>query len=189
MRSAHWLALSILFLAAGFVQADVISGPPKGEKAPALKVYAVVGMVEDKDVDYVAERKDKPTIYVFVKSKDGGIPEGGRPAGRFMKVLDQAVKDIGENTYVVAVWLTENQDNTKTYLPKIQMSLKFESTGLTYFPGEKSGPDGWAINRDAHVTVVVVSKGKVTATFGYSSLNETDVPAVKEALEKAIKDK
>jgi hypothetical protein len=165
---------------------DVASGPKVGEKSPALKVYAVVGMQENKEVDYAAERKDKPTIYVFVKSKEGRIPEGGRPAGRFMKELDKVVKEVNEHAYVVAVWLTDNQDNTKEYLPRIQMSLKFENTGLTYFQGEVKGPDDWGVNIDAHVTVVVAHKGKVAATFGYMSLNDTDVPKVKEALMKAI---
>jgi hypothetical protein len=187
MRHAPWLVIPVLLLAVGAARAQVASGPPKGEKVPALKVYAVTGPQENKELDYAAERKDKPTVYVFVKSKDGGIPEGGRPAGRFMKELDRAVKKLSDDAYIVAVWLTENQDNTKAYLPRIQMSLQFESTGLTYFQGEKSGPKDWAVNEDAHVTVVVAGKGKVTETFGYMSLNETDVPPVEEALKKALK--
>jgi hypothetical protein len=43
------------------------------------------------------------------------------------------------------------------------------------------------MNADAHLTAVVANKGKVAATFGYQSINETDVPKVKEALENAIK--
>jgi len=185
MTSSRLLAGIVLLAATSLVQADVVSGPPKGEKTPMLKVYAVVGMAEDKEVDYVAERKDRPTVYVFVKAKDGAIPEGGRPAGRFMKGLDKAVKELGMEAYVVAVWLTDDQDKTKSYLPRIQMSLQFESTGLTYYQGEKSGPRDWAVNEDAHVTVVVTGKGKVVESIGYMSLNETDVPQVMEALKKA----
>lgn len=189
MRHAHWLAVPVILLTIGLARADITSGPPKGEKTPALKVFAVIGMVEDKEVDYVAERKDKPTIYVFVKSKEGRIPEGGRPAGRYLKILDQAVKNIGSDAYIVVVWLTDNQDETKRYLPMIQGSLKLESTGLTYFQGEKSGPNSWGVNQDASVTTVVTNKGKVAMSFGYDSLNDTDVPAVEEALKKAINDK
>ena len=164
---------------------DVASGPKVGDKVPALKVYAVVGKIEDKEADYAAERKDNPTIYVFVKSKEGGIPEGGRPAGRFMKELDKVVKDVDAEGYVVTVWLTDDEQKTKDYLPRIQMSLKFENTGLSYFQGGLKSPDHWGINTDAHVTAVVAAKGKVAATFGYMSLNETDVPKVQEALKKA----
>jgi hypothetical protein len=165
---------------------DIASGPKVGEAVPALKVYAVVGAVEDKEVDYAGDRKDKPTIYVFVKAKDGAIPEGGRPAGRFMKELDKVVKNVSDDAYIVAVWLTDDQEKTKEYLPRIQQSLRFENTGLSYFQGEKSGPNEWGINSDAHVTVVVTNKQKVAATFGYMSLNETDVPKVEEALKKAV---
>jgi hypothetical protein len=168
---------------------DLASGPKVGDKVPALKVYAVVGMQENKEVDYAAERKEKPTIYLFVKSKEGGIPEGGRPAGRFMKELDKVVKETNADAYVVAVWLTDNEDRTKDYLPRIQMSLKFENTGLTYFQGGLKSPDEWGVNSDAHVTAVIAAKGKVAATFGYMSLNETDVPKVQESLKKAAEGK
>ena len=42
------------------------------------------------------------------------------------------------------------------------------------------------MNPDARLTAVVANKGKVAATFGYQSINETEVPRVKEALKKAI---
>jgi hypothetical protein len=35
----------------------------------------------------------------------------------------------------------------------------------------------------------VANKGKVAATFGYRSINETDVPKVKEELKKTLKGK
>jgi hypothetical protein len=57
------------------------------------------------------------------------------------------------------------------------------------FPGDKAGPKGWGVNPDSHLTVVLASGGKVVATFGYQSVNETDVPKVKEALAKAVKKK
>lgn len=169
--------------------ADVTSGPTVGEKVPALKVFAVTGDPENKELDYTAQRKDKPTVYVFVLSQGGSIPVGGRPTGRFMKELDKSVKKDFEGAYIVAVWLTEDQEKTKEFLPKIQQSLQFEVTGLTYFQGEKIGPKEWTINSDAHVTVVVANKQKVKATFGYMSINETDVPAVTKALKEALQDK
>src|SRR5438105_1229789 len=66
-------------------RADVESGPKAGEKVPALKAYGVVGSVENKEADFAADRKDAPTIYVFVAAEPGGLPVGGRPAARFMK--------------------------------------------------------------------------------------------------------
>jgi len=85
----------------------------------------------------------------------------------------------------VAVWLTDKPDTTKEFLPRVQQSVQYETTALTCFTGEKTGPKDWNVNADAHLTAVVANKGKVVANFGYNSINETDVPKVREALKKA----
>jgi hypothetical protein len=166
--------------------ADVESGPKAGEKVAELKVFGVVGTVEGKEVDFAAERKDAPTIYVFVSAAEGGIPAGGRPAARFMKVLDEQIGKI-EGAAVVAVWLGDKAfDKHKEYLPRINMSLKFEKTSLAAFDGEKSGPNNWGINPDAHLTVVVAHKGKVVKSFPFTTVNETDVRPLIAELKKAM---
>jgi len=161
---------------------DVASGPSRGDKVPALKVFDATGEHKDKEVDYSAERKDKVTVYAFVKAD-----EWKRPMARFLKGLDGEVKKDFADAYVVAVWLTDEADKTKEYLPKAQTSLSLEKTALTCFPGEKTGPTGWGINADAHLTVVVAVGGKVAAVFGYNTVNETDIKAVREAVEKAAR--
>src|SRR5437588_12334786 len=88
------------------VRADVESGPKAGETVPALKAFGVVGGVENKEADLAAERKDAPTVYVFVQAGEDGIPVGGRPAARFLKALDGAVAKV-DGAAVVAVWLGE----------------------------------------------------------------------------------
>ena len=114
---------------------DVQTGPAKGEKVPALKVLDLTGLHKDKEVDYAAERKDKPTIYLLIRAD-----KFDRPMNRFMKKLDDTVKKDYEDTYMVAVWLTETVDATKDRLPKIQQSVQYEMTALTLFSGEKTGP-------------------------------------------------
>src|SRR5262249_7426330 len=152
---------------------DIESGPPKSEKVPALKVFDATGTFKDKDVDYAGERKDKPTIYILIQAD-----KWTRPMARFLKTLDEAVKKNSEDGYLVAVWLTDDADKTKEYLPRAQQSLNLEVTALTCFTGEKVGPKGWNVNDMAHITVAVVNKGKVTATFGYASINDTEVRKV-----------
>jgi hypothetical protein len=177
-------AINVLLIAGAAARADdLASGPEKGAKVPELKVYDATGANKEKEVDYAAERKDKPTVYLFIDAE-----KFDRPMNRFMKTLDGAVKKDFEGAYVVAVWLTGDADKTKEFLPKVQQSVQYEATALTLF-ADKAGPKGWGVNADAHLTAVVANKGKVTATFAYQSLNETDVPKVKEALEKATKAK
>jgi hypothetical protein len=163
---------------------DLVSGPEKGSKVPALKVFDVTGLKKEKEADYAAERREQPTIYLFVSAD-----KFDRPMNRFMKELDTAIiKDLGE-AYVVAVWLTPDTDKTKEYLPKVQQSVQYGVTALTVFPGDKEGPKPWKVNGDAHLTAVLAHEGTVVATFGYRSLNETNVPMVIAALKKAIQKK
>jgi hypothetical protein len=163
-------------LTAGLAQAQVDSGPKEAEKAAPLKVYAVTGESKDKEVDYTDLRKDKSTVYVFVSAKDFD-----RPMFRFLKKLDE---DVGDDGLVVAVWLTADTDKSKEYLSKI--AGYFKGAALTIFGGT-AGPKDWAINPDAHLTAVIVHKARVVKSFGYRSVNETDVPEVVAALKKALK--
>src|SRR5947207_953017 len=78
---------------------DVDSGPPKGEKVPALEVVALSGPQEGKKLDYPAERKDRPTIYVVIPSD-----KWARPVHKFLSELSKALHAKDENALVVAVW-------------------------------------------------------------------------------------
>ncbi len=184
MHRRHLLTLSVLVLAPPAWAQDITSGPDKGAKVPALKVYDATGEHKDKEVDYAADRKDKPTVYLFISAG-----KFDRPMNRFMKALDGAVKKDFEGAYVVAVWVGGDADKTKEFLPRVQQSVQYAGTALTLYDGAKEGPKGWNVNADARLTAVVANKGKVTATFGYQSVNETDAPKVSEALRQALKGK
>jgi hypothetical protein len=166
----------VALLGAALAHAGATSGPKDGEKVAGLKAYAVSGDPKDKEVDYPQLRKDKATIYAFVSAKDFD-----RPMFRYLKKLDE---DLPEEALIVAVWLTDDADKSKEYLPKI--TQYFNRSALAVF-GEASGPKGWEINTDARLTAVVVHNGKVVKSFGYMSLNETDAPEVIKTLKKAIK--
>jgi hypothetical protein len=184
MRQLVVFASIFLWMACSSLAQDVITGPEKEAKVPALKVLDATGINKDKEIDYAADRADKPTVYLLIDAE-----KFDRPMNRFMKTLDGVVAKDFEGAYVVAVWLTSDPDKTKALLPRVQQSVQYEATALTLFSGANEGPKGWGVNADAHLTAVVANKGKVAATFGYRSINETDVPKVQEALKKAIKGK
>jgi hypothetical protein len=176
------VAIIVMLTLAGMVTAaDIESGPAPGEKIAALKVHAVIGPIEDKDIDYAAERKEKPTVYVFVQAD-----KFDRPTARYLKELDKVVGVIGKETMVVAVWITGDADASKAYLPRMQQSIRLETTALTVSSDGNTGPNGWSLDDRAHVTTVVAKDGKAAARFAYQSLNETDVPKVEEALKTAL---
>ena len=159
--------------------ADVDSGPAVDNPTPEMKVYAVTGEVTDEEVDYTARREEKPTVWMFVP-KD----KWTRPVARLMRELDKNLRDANDDAYIVAVWLTDDQFTTQDYLPRAQQSLKLSNTALTYYQGKPEGPADWGINPDADVTVVVTAGGKVRATWGFVSANETVAEDVLEAVKK-----
>src|SRR5262249_5774623 len=120
MRCCILLAGGITFILTTLLRAegDVQSGPEVGKKVPALKVYAVTGLEENKELDYAAERKAKPTVYIFIQAD-----KWSRPMARFLKTLEKQVQKESEDAYLIAVWLTEKPDATKKYLPIAQESL------------------------------------------------------------------
>src|SRR5207302_1702303 len=115
----------------------------------------------------------KPTIFVFVQAD-----KWDRPVARFLRTLDQDLAKSRNDVQIVAVWLTDDVEQSKAYLPKAQDSLKLAQTTFAVYPGDKNGPAGWGVNPNAHLTAVVAENRKVTASFGYRSINETDVPPV-----------
>ena len=97
MTRIRCLAFGLFFVLILPARADETSGPPVGEKIPALKVYAVTGDPKDKEVDYAAETKDKSTVYFLVPAD-----QWDRPMARSLKKLDEGLgKDDSEA--VVAV--------------------------------------------------------------------------------------
>src|SRR2546425_721192 len=106
-------------------RADVASGPKAGDKVEDFKAFGVVGLIEGQEGSYVKDRKDEPTVYVFVQHENWS-----RPMARFLKELDGKAKEANEKAAVVAVWLGDKPDALKEYLPKAQMSLNFVNTSL-----------------------------------------------------------
>jgi hypothetical protein len=162
--------------------AQTVSGPNVGTAVKGFKVSATTGEKAGNEVDFVAERKDKPTVYLFVQAETWS-----RPQGRFMRILDEEIaKGIegAEDAAVVAVWLTDDAAMSKDYLPRVHQSLQFQKTTLAVFEGRKLGPDDWSINDHAYLTAVVVRGGSVVASKGYLSVSEADVADVVKTLKK-----
>ena len=74
------------------------SGPKAGEKVGELKVFAVAGPVEGKEVDYAAERKDAPTVYLFVNAE-----KFDRPMARLLKTVDGKLGEVDDKALALDV--------------------------------------------------------------------------------------
>jgi hypothetical protein len=155
------------------VHAQSNSGPAAGSKLPPLTVAAVTGDGAGDDVEFVARRAGKPTIYLFVQAD-----KWDRPVGRFIKTLDQELAGTRADAAMIAVWLTDDVEMSKEYLPRAQQSINLAQTSLCVYPGDKNGPAAWSIDPRMHLTAVVADKDRVIDSLGYVSLNETNVPEV-----------
>jgi len=178
------LAAVLIFAASCPAFADVESGPKAGETVGELKVHAVTGTIEDKEVDYAKERKNEPTIYFFVNAE-----KFSRPMNKYMLTVDGKLADASDKAMAVIVWCGGDFDKNKDYMPKLQKSVSYAKSALTVFNGDANGPNGWGVNSAAHLTAVVVVSGKVIKSFAYESVNDTDAKDVLESLKEATKKK
>ncbi len=87
---------------------------------------------------------------------------------------------------LIAVWLTDDKEKTKEYLPRAQQALKMERAVLALHADLNTGPENWGINSDADLTVVLTANKKVAARFGFVSPNEKVVEDVLKELKKAV---
>lgn len=180
---SRWPALLMLGVSAltpSVGRAQSASGPKEGTEVGPLKVFAATGDSAGQSVDFVAEQGDRPRVYLFIQAE-----HWNRPMARFVRTLDQeSTKGIEgtDGAKTVAVWLTDDVDKAKDYLPIAQQSLQFERTDLAVFEGDRFGPRDWSVDGEVHLTAVVVRRGKVVFSAGYVGPNETSVPDVVKAL-------
>jgi hypothetical protein len=151
-----WAFLMAFLFATGQVLAQAPVSGPTTQTTPALKVFDATGPNTASEVDYTADRKGKPTVYLFVAAD-----KWDRPVARFIKTLDTEVAKEIDDGYLVAVWLTTDAEKTKEYLPRAQQSMNLQRTALTCYLGDKGGPQEWSLDPDAHLTAVVSHEGKV----------------------------
>lgn len=159
------------------IQADPASGPGVGQDLKSVKVFVATGDDSGKEKDFVKERKEQPTVFVFVPAD-----KFTRPMARFLKKLDEKLESDRQDVQIIIIWLTDDQTTSRERLPKIQESLKMQRTTWTVFVGDKNGPPEWGVNPDADITVVIANGPKSTWSDGYRSINETEVPKVFEKL-------
>lgn len=177
-------AIVVVLCLASFVAVKtawaVESGPDTGKPVPALKVLVLKDDNSFQEHDVAAERSDKLSVYAFVQAT-----EWSRPMARFLRGIDEALSDLGGDADMTAVWLSEDQDEAKRYLPRGRDALKLKATTFAVDGGDEQGPNGWNLNDKAFITVVVARDRKVVKSFSFVSVNETDVPAVRATFKAA----
>ena len=89
-------------------RAELVSGPGAEKKLDALKVFVATGDQASKEVEFIAERKEKPTVYIVVPAE-----KFSRPMARFIKTLDEKLNAERTDIDIIVVWLTDDVAKTK----------------------------------------------------------------------------
>ncbi|MGL4419925.1 MAG: hypothetical protein ACRCZF_04605 [Gemmataceae bacterium] len=176
--------MTTLLLALTLATVDIESGPKAGEKAPTLPVKFLSGDRADKEKEQDAAKEfaELPAVYLFVNSE-----KFSRPMARLFRELDGKLGETHDKAVATAVWVGGDHDKSVEYLPKVQQSLKLSKIALAVNKSDASGPNGWGLNSDAHLTVVIVGNGVVKKSFAFVSVNESDAKGILEELGKLKK--
>ena len=172
----HALGMVGIFSLVGMTWAE--DAPPR-----SLKIAAITGEFAGQDVDAAEKYKERTHVVLFVNSD-----RWDRPIARYLKKLDSDLSegiDEAPDAVATVVWLTDDKEKAKEYLPKAQQSLGLSRTAWTVFPGDKSGPVEWNVDVASTLTVVVLKKEKEVGRFAYVSTNDQDVPEAISALKKS----
>lgn len=180
-RPAVAALLGLCFVPPAIALGQLESGPEAGSRAEPFPAFAATGELTGRPLDFVARREGRPTVFLFVQAASLD-----RPMARYIKALDRALAggiEGAADAAAVGVWLTDDADESKGFLPRAQQSLRLEKTALAVFEGPRTGPDGWSLNDMAGLTAVVVREGKVVASLGYdATYDESEVRKVVRAL-------
>jgi len=175
-----WMPTKRLFAAALLgvfiaspARAQLSSGPDVGSSVAPLRLAVITGTDAGQEFNVTERRGAMPTIYIFIQAD-----KWDRPIARFLRTLDDELRKDRSDVAVIVAWLTDDVEGAKEYLPKAQQSIQLSQTSLAVYAGDKSGPPGWGIHPSAHLTAIIAVDGRVVASFGYRSLNETNVPEV-----------
>jgi hypothetical protein len=111
------------------------------------------------------------------------------PLSSLLKQFDSAVeKNKGADMRSFAVFLSEDADEMELKLKKLAEKEKIsENVPLTVVE-DIAGPPAFKINKDAEVTVLLYTQGKVVSNFAYKSgeLKDKDVKAIVGHLSKIL---
>lgn len=169
--------IAALFVALAFL-GDPASGPAVGEKLGDAKVKGVLDPIDGKEFNLVDKAKKEPTVIIFVHKLS-------RPTFRLLKEVDKAAAAT-PGVSATFVWLTDDVKMTEDFINFAKNSLQFQSPIAISLDGA-TGPNGYGLNDQVDVTVLLARDGVVTSNFALVGPNETSAPKIVDAIGKLVK--
>lgn len=171
-------------------EAGVKSGPAAGQPLPGpFHPFNVNGIHADRPHCLVCQHGMNTAVAIFVR----GPLEPGKPLADLLKKLDTLAEqraDASLGVYVVV--LSDgypDYDQTRKLAQTLRDGIKaLELQRLTIAIETAAGPEGYNLNPEADVTVLVYRNQKVDANFAFrkDGMTEKDVAAVLEATQKVL---
>jgi hypothetical protein len=172
-------ACLLLSLSLGQPQGSIQSGPAVGETLKYFHPLVVNGPYADRKVNNIGAFGAAPASLVFLRRSGGKALE-------LVKQLDaEAVR--ARRFYVGAILLSEDRKPYKLAeaLKKLAEKEQIQRAYLCVW-NSLDGPEGYAIAKEAEVTVVVYRQKTVAATFAFRK-GELDGKAIDRILQEARK--
>ncbi len=141
---------------------EVKSGVAIGEKTAAFNVKDVTGPAKGTSLCYRCKYGNRPVACVFTREI---TPE----VGALVKEIDQAVgQNADKKMAAFVVLLTDDADAASKQLTKLAEEQKIKNVPLTVFDGA-AGPEKYKIAKDAAVTVMMWTKGRIQVNEAYAA--------------------
>ena len=184
-RQKASLFVVIVFVASSLVTPRVVaddepvfSGPQVGEKLTGFEVRGVLGDLEGKSFDLVAQADGKPLAIIFVH-------EVTRPSiGLTRLIMDYAAQRKADGLTAGVALLTDDATATEAWIKRAAHALPARVPLGISLDG-REGPGALGLNRGVTLTVLVAKENKVTANF---ALVQPSIEADAENIAGAIVD-
>ena len=163
------------------IAGEVKSGLAIGEATTAFNVKDVTGPSKGKSLCYRCQYGAKPVACVFTREI---TPE----VTALVKQIDDEVgKNADKKMCGFVVLLTDDADAGSKQLAKLAEEQKIKHVPLTVFDGA-AGPEKYKIAKDAAVTVMMWTKGRIQVNEAYAAgkLSADDAKKVSGQAEKIL---
>ncbi len=169
------LVSSLTLLSTLKAEDEIFSGPQPGEPIAPFQVVLYSGPNAGEEVEVLDSIGDQPATLVFVHKIT-------RPAFRVIRELGNfAASPEGGSLQLRLIWLTNDPNETKGLLERISDSMPPGAINGISTDGIE-GPGNYGLNREVTLTILVAKNQKVTANFALLDPNETDAPAIFQAI-------
>jgi quercetin dioxygenase-like cupin family protein len=186
LRVLSLVLISGLLVCGSLPAGDLTSGPQIGDRIPGPFNPLIVVDAEKPDrsgtrCDPVERHGSSPVVLVFARTVS-------EPVTKLVKRLDAELakhkQDGAKRLYAYMVMLSDDE-SLEMRLKDFAKKHRIKNTSLA-IDWNVSGPSGWKLGRDADVTIILYSRGKVEANHAFrkGELNEKRIDTVLADLPK-----